>query len=123
MRASARQNAPRPGAKHTPSRGFSLRRIGLSRQWPFFPLPLWERVDRMSVSSFETGEGSVSADGYPSSAFAVAKAPSPTRGEGKTSFLGLVDRQHLQRRRVGFDAQRVGGENSDLVQRRLFEVA
>ncbi|MEH2558762.1 alkylphosphonate utilization operon protein PhnA [Bradyrhizobium algeriense] len=37
----------------------------------------------MSVSSFETGEGSVSADRDPSSAFALAKAPSPTRGEGK----------------------------------------
>src|SRR5262249_54086905 len=29
------------------------------------PLPLWERVDRMSVSSFETGEGSVSAEKTP----------------------------------------------------------
>src|SRR3954471_9480315 len=37
----------------------------------------------MSASSFETGEGSVSAETDPSSAFAIAKAPSPTRGEGK----------------------------------------
>jgi len=51
-----------------------------------FPLPLWERVDRMSVSSFETGEGSVSADRDPSSAFASAKAPSPTRGEGEERY-------------------------------------
>ena len=29
------------------------------------PLPLWERVDRMSVSSFETGEGSVFAERTP----------------------------------------------------------
>src|SRR6476661_466380 len=38
-----------------------------------FTLPLWERVDRMSGSSFETGEGSVSADRDPSSALPSAR--------------------------------------------------
>ena len=44
----------------------------------------------MSVSSFETGEGSVSADRDPSSAFALAKAPSPTRGEGRSERLAVI---------------------------------
>src|SRR5260370_489256 len=50
-------------------------------------------------------------------------SPSPTRGEGKELLLALVDREHLQRRRIRFDAQRVGSEQADFVQRRLLEVA
>ena len=51
------------------------------------PLPLWERVsssDRMSVSSFETGEGSVSADRDPSSALRT----SPGRSAALLAIIG-----------------------------------
>jgi hypothetical protein len=44
---------------------------------------LWERVDRMSVSSFETGEGSVSADRDPSSAFAARRHLLPQGEKGR----------------------------------------
>src|ERR687887_1899047 len=46
------------------------------------PSPLAEKVDRMSASSFETGEGCVSAE-ITLIRLAFGKAPSPTRGEGK----------------------------------------
>jgi len=45
-----------------------------------FPSPLWERVDRMSVSSFETGEGSVSADRDPSSGADFVRATFSHKG-------------------------------------------
>src|SRR6187399_2766751 len=38
-------------------------------------------------------------------------------------FLRLVDRQYLQRRRIGLDAEAVIGDQGDLVQRRLLEIA
>src|SRR5215203_4479679 len=41
----------------------------------------------------------------------------------KSSPLRLVDRQHLQRRCVGLDAKGVRGDQADLVQRRLLEIA
>src|SRR5882757_6492634 len=34
----------------------------------------------------------------------------PSRNDEPELFLRLVDRQHLQRRRVGLDPQRVGGD-------------
>src|SRR5215213_11508599 len=40
-----------------------------------------------------------------------------------SSFLRLVDRQHLQRRCIGLDAKGVRGDQADLVQWRLFEIA
>ena len=43
----------------------------------------------MSASSFETDEGSVSAEANPSSVLAIAKAPSPTRREGKRTSSSL----------------------------------
>src|SRR6185295_18073372 len=50
-------------------------------------LPLWEKVDRMSVSSFETDEGSVSAERTPHPAlratFSHKGRRKKARGEGR----------------------------------------
>ncbi len=62
------------------------------------PLPLWERderklalgVDRMSASSFETGEGLLPRRHTPHPPSRSAKAPSPTRGEGREVLRALV---------------------------------
>src|SRR5206468_10465679 len=71
-----------------------IRLLAACHRWVFFPLPLWERVDRMSDSSFETGEGSVSADRDPSSG-ALCAPPSPTRGEGRKD---VAQRDHPPQR-------------------------
>ena len=47
------------------------------------PSPLVGEGGSIAHRAIETGEGSVSAERDPSSAFAFAKALSPTRGEGK----------------------------------------
>src|SRR5260221_5186601 len=47
-----------------------------------FPSPLVGEGGSTTRSAGQTGEGFASADRDPSSAFALAKAPSPTRGEG-----------------------------------------
>src|SRR3954454_23208008 len=46
------------------------------------------------------------------------------KGRGKGGlFLRLVDRQHLERRCIGLDAEAIAGDQADLVQRGLFEIA
>ncbi|GLH82088.1 hypothetical protein SSBR45G_69970 [Bradyrhizobium sp. SSBR45G] len=67
------------------------------------PLPLWERVARMSGAKCEPGEGSVSADeiaeAYPSPGFELrSKPPSPARGEGTASMpLAIAQQQSAPR--------------------------
>src|SRR3954468_7656352 len=72
-------------------------RGGWSLFAPLFPSPLvgarrakarsW--VDRMSVSSFETGEGSVSADRDPSSAFPSGRHLLPQGEKGRKLRLRM----------------------------------
>ncbi|CCD99897.1 hypothetical protein BRAS3809_3060007 [Bradyrhizobium sp. STM 3809] len=65
------------------------------------PLPLWERVDRMSGAKREPGEGYASADeiaeAYPSHCFELrSKPPSPTRGEVAPSLpYAIVQQQRV----------------------------
>src|SRR5439155_1874794 len=53
----------------------------------------------MSVSSFETDEGSVSAEQTPHPPSRSAKAPSPTRGEGKRALRFPLHLQYRPSRR------------------------
>ncbi len=50
------------------------------------PLPLWERVDRRRASGGETGEGSVSADGDPSSDADCVRATFSHKGRREESL-------------------------------------
>src|SRR4051812_45971641 len=94
----------------------------LARPRSSSPLPLWERVAR---AERVTGEGVMSLV-MSRPLIRRFAPPSPTRGEGKRApllLLRFLDRQDLERRGVGLDAERVVRDQPDLAQRRLFEVA
>src|SRR5258707_1120708 len=109
---------PRPGSKHIPGRESLVD----PPKRGHFPSPLVGEGGSLTRSGSETDEGSVSAERTPHPP-CLRQGTFSHKGRRKGGLLlRLVDRQHLQRRRIGLDAKGVLGDQADLVQRRLLEI-
>src|SRR5258708_38942810 len=96
---------PRPRSKHIPGRESLADPLKRGEADALVVIP--GRCEASNPESRDSGSG-----------------PSDHPGMTTTSsLLRLVDREHLQRRRIGLDAKAVAGDQADLVQRRLLEIA